>query len=319
MVTIVGQGRGATASVYIKDGVVGTATITSGGSGYVVGDVVGFTTLGVNSVGRDARLTIVSIGMTSELVVNDDQGEFSVGSAKTMMLTNAAGNINQLNAGYGGDVQVSSVTEVTDGLHIRVDHKNHGMYFEDNYVDISRVDSDIKPTRLSTDVLTTTTDNLIVDNSSIFENFEGVGIGTTNFGYLRIGDCKDGEVVSYTTVSGGSIGISTRNINGVGLHSWDAGTPVYKYENSGVNLQRIIKLHHLTAAEVTDAIGFDHYTLKMDMSGDEYGTDRSTNSGFGKRFLSSTKSTGGKQIHATQNIAFETITPMVQNLSLIHI
>ena len=83
------QGRGATASVYIKDGVVGTATITSGGSGYVVGDVVGFTTLGVNSVGRDARLTIVSIGMTSELVVNDVQGDFTVGAAKTIMLTNA--------------------------------------------------------------------------------------------------------------------------------------------------------------------------------------------------------------------------------------
>ena len=33
--------------------------------------------------------------------------------------------------------QVSSVTEVTDGLHIKVDHKNHGMYFDDNYVTIS--------------------------------------------------------------------------------------------------------------------------------------------------------------------------------------
>ena len=314
MVTIVGSGRGAVGTVVIQSGEVSSATITSGGSGYVVGDVVGFTTLGVNSVGRDARLSIVSIGMTSELVVNDVQGAFSVGSAKTMMLTNAAGNINQLNAGYGGDVQVSSVTEVTDGLHITVDHKNHGMYFEDNSVDISRVDSDIKPTRLSTDILTTTTDNLVVDDSSIFENFEGVGIGTTNFGYLRIGDCKDGEVVSYTTVSGGSIGISTRNMNGVGLHAWDTGTPVYKYENSGVNLMRINKLHSLGDSDLTDSIGFDHYTLKVDMTAN--GTTRDGTGGWGKRYLSSTKSTGGKQIHATQNIPFETITPMVQNLTV---
>ena len=313
MVTIVGSGRGATASVYIKDGVVGTATITSGGSGYVVGDVVGFTTLGVNSVGRDARLSIVSIGMTSELVVNDVQGAFSVGAAKTVMLTNAAGNINELNAGYGGDVQVSSVTEVTDGLHIKVDHKNHGMYFTPNTVSIEGVDSDIKPTRLVTDLTRVSESTIQVEDASAFETFEGVGIGTTNFGYLRIGSPDMGEVISYTSVSGGSIGISTRAIKGV-LQEFVQGASVYKYENSGVSLQRINKLHSLSDADVTDPIGFDYYNLKVDMTED--GTLRDGTSGWEKRYLSSTKSTGGKGIRATQNIPFETITPMVQNLTV---
>jgi len=313
MVTIVGHGRGATASVYIKDGVVGTATITSGGSGYVVGDVVGFTTLGVNSVGRDARLSIVSIGMTSELVVNDVQGAFSVGAAKTVMLTNAAGNINELNAGYGGDVQVSSVTEVTDGLHIKVDHKNHGMYFTPNTVSIEGVDSDIRPTRLSVDLTRVSESTVEVEDGSMFETFEGVGIGTTNFGYLRIGSPDQGEVISYTSVNGGSIGISTRAIKGV-LQEFVQGASVYKYENSGVSLQRINKLHSLSDADVTDPIGFDYYNLKVDMT--EGGTLRDGTSGWGKRYLSSTKSTGGKNIRATQNIPFETITPMVQNLTV---
>ena len=52
------------------------------------------------------------------------------------------------------------------------------------------------------------------------------------------------------------------------------------------------------------------------MSGGEGSTDRSAASGFGKRYLSATKSTGGKQIRASQNIPFETITPMVQNLTV---
>ena len=251
--------------------------------------------------------------MTSELVVNDVQGAFSVGAAKTVMLTNAAGNINELNAGYGGDVQVSSVTEVTDGLHIKVDHKNHGMCFTPNTVSIEGVDSDIRPTRLVTDLTRVSESTIQVEDASAFETFEGVGIGTTNFGYLRIGSPDMGEVISYTSVSGGSIGISTRAIKGV-LQEFVQGASVYKYENSGVSLQRINKLHSLSDADVTDPIGFDYYNLKVDMTED--GTLRDGTSGWEKLYLSSTKSTGGKGIRATQNIPFETITPMVQNLTV---
>ena len=56
------------------------------GSGYQIGDVVGFTTLGLStSVGRNARLTITSIGATSELILNEVQGNFVVGAANTVM------------------------------------------------------------------------------------------------------------------------------------------------------------------------------------------------------------------------------------------
>jgi hypothetical protein len=46
------------------------------------------------------------------------------------------------------------------------------------------------------------------------------------------------------------------------------------------------------------------------------GTDRSTGSGFRKLYQNETKSSGGYNIKSTQNIAYEIITPIVQNLTV---
>ena len=46
------------------------------------------------------------------------------------------------------------------------------------------------------------------------------------------------------------------------------------------------------------------------------GTDRSTDIGHPKLYIGSTKSTGGRNIRATQNMPFEVITPQVQNLTV---
>ena len=56
-----------------------------GGSGYQVGDVLGITTIGIATIGRNARLTIAGIGITNELFFNNVQGEFVVGAAKTLV------------------------------------------------------------------------------------------------------------------------------------------------------------------------------------------------------------------------------------------
>ena len=40
---------------------------------------------------------------------------------------------------------ISSIDVESDGLHIQVNHKNHGMYSTQNRVKISDVQSDIKP------------------------------------------------------------------------------------------------------------------------------------------------------------------------------
>ena len=314
LVTITGNGRGAVGSITINSGsiVSNGATITSGGSGYQIGDVVGFNTLGIASVGRNARLTITSIGATSELIVNEVQGNFVVGAANTVMFVDSNTVVRELNSENGGDVQVSSINQDNDGLHIKVNHKNHGMYFSDNKVEIYGVQSDIKPTKLTSAFNATSTSPLSVVNAQEFESFENVGVGTTNTGFLRIGE----EIIEYTSVSGNTIGGNiTRGVNPV---SYPVGTPVYKYELADVNLKRINKTHDLSDVTKSDPITFDSYNIKVDMS-EKFNVnndDRSNDVGLPQLFVGQTKSAGGYDIRATQNMPFEIVTPVVQNLTV---
>ena len=316
LVTLTGSGRGATADISIKDGsiVASGATISSGGSGYQVGDVVGIATIGAASLGKNARLTIAGIGHTSELVLNDVQGEFVVGAANTLMYANSSGITTELNfnlpsEGLGGDVQISSINEVSDGLHLTFNHQNHGMYFSNNSVKISGVVGDIKPTTLTAAYDATSTDAIAVSIASSFTEFENVGVGTTNAGYIQIGD----EIIEYTNVSGNTLGGNI--VRGENPKSYPVGTPVYKYELAGVNLQRINRTHALSDVTNLNPFTFDSYQVKIDMSGTT-GTNRSTDVGFPKLYLGGTKNSGGYKVRATQNMPFEIITPSVQNLTV---
>jgi hypothetical protein len=323
LVTVTGNGRGATADITINGGsiVSSGATINAGGSGYQAGDVVGFNTLGLTTQGRDGRLSIVSIGGTSELVLNSVQGDFVVaGSAKTMMYINTANAVTVLNSGHGGDVQVSSVNEVTgkDGLHIKVNHQNHGMYWTGNQVAISGAESDIKPTKLAVAYQLGDTGSISVDDASNFSSFEGVGVGTTNTGFLRMGN----EIIEYTSVSGNVIGgniVRAQTVVGSGPGvSYPVGTPVYKYELGGVNLARINKTHDFADVTVANPITYDAYYVKVDMStkwdNNEANDDRSNDVGYPKLFVNSNKSAGGYQLRASQNMPYELVRPLIHNV-----
>ena len=323
MDTVTGNGRGASADVYILNGVAIAATVSVGGTGYQVGDVLGITTVGLNSIGQNARFSITSIGSTNELLLENIQGNFVVGTANTLYYyknTGATGVSTALNAAVGGDVQVSQTTNVSDGLHIKVNHKNHGMYFTKNNVTISDVQSDILPTKLSTAYNADDTGNISVADGSNFSTFENVSVGTTNYGYLKIGQ----EIISYSSVSGNTIGVSTRSISNTLKTNYPVGTPVYKYELGGVNLLRINTTHGLstttaaysnaTTLDTSGAITFDSYNIKLDMS--KNGTARNTDVGWPALYLNGTKSTGGSNIRATQNMPYEVITPMVQNITV---
>ena len=315
LVSLTGKGRGATASITINGGsiVASGATITNGGSGYQIGDVLGISTLGSISIGRDARLTIASIGATSELIINEVQGNFVVGSANTVTYVNSAGITSVMNLSYGGDVQVSSINVDTDGLHVKVNHKNHGMYFSDNQVAISGVESDIKPTKLNVAYGIDATGAISVDNAQEFSTFENVGVGTTNTGFVRIED----EIIEYSTVTGNLIGGNIVRDNKT-AKSYPVGTPVYKYELTGVNLKRINKTHNLANVTNSDPITFDSYNIKLDMSEkfNDSNDDRSNDVGFPQLFIGQTKSTGGYNIRASQNMPFEIITPAVHNMTV---
>jgi hypothetical protein len=260
--TITGNGQGATANITISNGeVVSTGvTIASGGFGYQVGDVVGITTIGSLTIGRNARFSVGNITGVNQLILDNVQGDFIVGSGKTVQYINNSGLTTTLNSSYGGNVLISNINTVSDGLSIVVNHKNHGMYSNTNLVSISGAISDVRPTKLTSGYDSNSTSTILVADSSEFSTFENVGVGTTNAGYLLIGN----EIISYTSTSSGSIG--GQIVRGSNPINYATGTPVYKYELSGVSLRRINKTHNLSDVTTSDSITFDSYTVKLDTS-----------------------------------------------------
>ena len=308
LTSITGTGQNMTANISINNGVAVGATIVNGGSGYVVGDVLGISSLGNNPAGRNARFSLVSLASTNEIILDNVQGDFEVGAGKTLQFRNSSGSLVTLN-GANGNVIPTSIRTVgnNDGRHIIVDHKNHGMYHENNRVVISGVESDVLPTKLTSPYSSDSTANLFVEDSSEFSTFENIGVGTTTAGYLRIGD----EIITYTETSTGTIGGITRGSN---PKNYVVGTPVFKYEMGGVSLRRVNKTHLLSDATVSTPIGFDSYAINIDMSSD--GLNRSVGTNFPVLYYNETKSDGGYNIKATQNMPFEAIVPSVQNVTV---
>ena len=314
LTTITGNGKNATADITILDGaiVASGATIRNGGTGYVVGDVLGIGTIGTLALGRNARLSVGVLTAFNEIILDQVQGDFVAGIGNTIQYINSSGITTNLN---GGNVSVNSVDVETLGDHIRVYHKNHGMYSSTNLVTISNVLSDVKPVRLSQDLDTTSTGDIAVTDSSEFGTFENVGVGTTNYGYLLIGN----EIISYSSTGNNVIGITTRAVNSTQASSYSSGTLVFKYELNGVSLNRINKTHSLANVDnsIVDPIDLDYYTVKIDMSGaSPSASDRSSVVGLPKLYFNQTKSDGGSNINSTQNIPFEIMTPNIQVLSL---
>ena len=311
--TITGSGQGATANITISNGsVVSTGvTIVSGGSGYQVGDVLGITTIGSLTIGQNARFSVGIITGVNQLILDNVQGDFVTGVGKTIQYINNSGLTTTLNSSVGGNVTIpnSGINVISDGLSIVVNHKNHGMYSNTNLVSISGAISDVKPTKLTSGYTFDSTSAILVDDSSTFSTFENVGVGTTNPGYLLIGN----EIISYTSTSSGSIG--GQIIRGSNPINYATGTPVYKYELNGVSLRRINKTHNLSDITTANSITFDSYTIKLDTSSNT-GIARSTSSGYPILYLNQTKSAGGYNIKASQNMPFEIITPMVQNVTV---
>ena len=309
LTNVTGTGRNATANITITNGVAVAATIANGGTGYSVGDVLTSTGIGTNSLGRNLRLSVSDITGINELIIDNVQGEFTVGAAGTIQYINNSGITTTLNSSVGGNVLVADVETITDGLHIKVNQKNHGMHSALNRVQVADVASDILPTKLTADYAVDSTDTILIADASNFGTFENVGVGTTNPGYAKIGS----EIIEYTSVSGNSLVGITRAIDATVSSSYDTGNFVSKYELGSVSLRRINKTHSLADSTVTDSVGLDYYTIKVDMS--ENGIDRSVGTSFPKLHLNETKSTGGSRIKATENLQYEIITPIVENIT----
>ena len=309
---VTGTGRNGTANVTINGGVAVAATILNGGTGYSVGDVLTISSIGISSVGRNLRLSVSSIGGINELIVDDVQGDFVVGAGYTLTYINNSGITTTLNSAYSGNVVITeAIEEIFDGLHFKVNQRNHGMHSDVNKVIITDAKSDILPTTLSVVYSASSTSNISVASTANFATFENVSVASTNPGYIIIDD----EIIQYTGVSGNDLTGITREINGTRAFAHSAGNLVYKYELNGVSLLRINKTHDLSDANITNQIGLDYYYLKVDMSSGTNTTDRTGSGSLPKLFFNESKKTGGSNVSATYNVPFELITPSIQTIS----
>ena len=326
LTSITGNGRDATADITIgvsgsNTGVAIAATISNGGTGYVIGDVLTATQVGSDPLGRNLQISITELSGINELIIDNVQGEFEAGTANQIQFINNSGITTDLNSAFGGNVLIPAdgIQVESDGLHIKVNHRNHGMHAGENIVSISNAITNIKPIKLTSEYSQDSTQDILVDSTVNFSTFENVGVGATNPGYILIGE----EIISYEGITANSLTGITRGIDQTSSFTYSQETPVYKYELNGISLRRINTTHTLQDATVVDPIGFDYYTIKLDTS--QAGktdplprgqVDRSVGTTFPKLYANETKSTGGSSINCTQNIQYEIANPNIQTTSV---
>lgn len=303
---LTGKGSGLKLTITTTDGAINGFTRTADGTGYEVGDVVTIDNeLNGNITGRDALFTISAITGRDTLYLTDVQGEgdsapkaFRTGIGVSYYDTDTT--IVSL-----GTTQITSVAEdtgINSGNFLEVSHFNHGMYANNNKLKLSGVESDISPSILTANLLSSGSDTIFVEDSSVFETFEGLTVSASNPGYVKIGD----EVISYTEATTGQLGGTLgRGIEGK-IESHETNSKVQKYEFNGVSLRRINNVIY----DISD-IGIDSngYYVEIDRSA-TYGVNRSADTAtlpqlsFNREFIG-----GGNNVYATENIQFNSVNP----------
>ncbi|AIX23311.1 virion structural protein [Synechococcus phage ACG-2014f] len=230
---ITSSGSGAELNVTISGNVITAATVTTGGSGYRVGDTIGITTADVGAAGGDSVLTLDTIGDTDTLFLTNVQGEkmvitesIKVYDTVTESLRTTGVDITTesevLNPMYNGSIFVANIP-------------NHGMEADNNVVSITDIQPDTIGSPL-TQRVDVSSSSLTIQDSSSFSTFEGI---TTSIGYALVG----GEIIEYSNSGSGTIGITSRGVDNSIISTHNAGERVFKYELSGVSLRRINREH----------------------------------------------------------------------------
>ena len=274
--SLTGFGNSCLATITVSSGAVSSINVTDAGSGYAVGDLLLANQIGATGTGVRAIVGIVT--QTNLIVVDDVSSNIVAGTAMTHYNSSGTGSI------------ISAPTSVTndpirDGYTMLFDHHNHGMHASTNKVKVVNFASDVAPTSLSSAIDDDTTVITVADATE-FANFEGSPVGAANTGYLKI----DKEVISYNTVSGNDITITTRVIDSSLKSNHAQNAAVYKYEFNSISLRKINKEHNMDPRDKT----FNSYYLKLDDTTKTFG---------------STKSGGGNALEVSQNIPFEYIDP----------
>lgn len=321
LISITGSGFGAKVNLSVQNGVAIAATVSIGGTGYAYGDSLEVNYSETDGLGSNLILTIPNnVGIISSfnsILVDRVQGTLNQNTVDSLYYVGSSGT--SLLSG----ATVNTITDLTDGLHFKVSHNNHGMYSSVDKVTLTGIQPDQKPETLKALYDSTSTSDISVSSVGIFTSFENVPVSSTNPGYILI----DNEVIRYTgvvTSTNSLIGI-TRNIDDTISGSYNIEFPIFKYELNGVSLRRINKTHNLSDTESSIyPTDLDYYYVKVGMS--SRGIDRTPGNPLGlpALYFNSDKSCGSYGIvpllgstkgpKATQNIPFSVIRPNIQTL-----
>ena len=299
LTSITGDGSGATINVQIASGSVGVATVVSTGLGYKTGDVLGAS---LGETGRNIRFTVGTVSNVNSVILNRVQGEFD--TSRTLKFMNNTGISTNLNNGVPSSV--TNTASNKDGLHIHVNHRNHGMHAVNNKVIISGAVGLTTVTSVTEEYAHNATSAIKVNDISFLGDFEGLTISATNPGYVQIGN----EVIEYTAAASGELTGITRGVDNTTAETHTVGKAVRKYESAGVSLRRINTTHSLVDSSIAPSI--DGYDIKLNMTGTGIGTARDGTNNLKKLKIAETEIGGGEVVRATQNIQFETFTPLVE-------
>jgi len=321
LVSLTGKGFGGKVNLSVQNGVAIAATVSIGGTGYTIGDALEVNYSQTDNLGNNLILSIPNnVGVISSfnsLLVDEVQGTLNQNSVDSLFYVGSAGT-NTLSG-----ATVTTVLDLSDGLHFKVSHNNHGMYSLTDKVILSGIEPDQKPQTLKASYNSTSTSDIIVSSVGIFTSFENVPVSAINVGYILI----DNEVISYTGVvtSTNSLTGITRNIDNTISGSYALEFPVFKYELNGVSLRRINKVHNLSDTNLVKyPTDLDYYYIQVGMN--SRGVDRTPGNagGFPALFFKDDKSCGSydtvplmgspKGPKASQNIPFDLIRPNFETI-----
>ena len=289
------------------DGNITGITVNNPGTGYATGDVVSIVNGSTTETGRDALITVTASGDIDTLYLTNVQGSIPTGDLKYV--------------GSGNTVVTTSSDVLTStddggifsGNYLQVQHFNHGMYANNNKLKLVDVSSDSAPAILNGELLSTTSQSIIVNDSTIFETFEGQPVSSVNIGYVKIGD----EIIGYSTAISGQLTIDSRAVEGV-AEDHAVGSKVFKYELNGISLRRINNVVY----DISDTdIESDSYYIEIDrgatssIEGKSIGINRSTDATYPQVSFTNELIGGGENIKASENILFNRINPRYNIIS----
>ena len=284
--TLTGSGSGAAGIATVSSGSVASITLNNSGTGYRVGDTL-TAAIGNKGLGQNLVVTVGVTTGTNSLVLTNNSGTFDTTNT---IISDGTTLPNIIPA------TVTTNTDQFDGTHFKITHPNHGLHAANSTVTIKEISGDSIPTKTTVAYGVSATSVVSVASSTGFNFFEGAQVTASNPGFALIGN----EIIQYTSVGANQLsGTIVRKIDNSIARSYPIGTPIQKYEFSGISLRKINKQHSLVnvANNIEDKVTLDSYHVKIT----------------GSKLFTKDKSGGGSLGRATKNIQYDTITPAVSH------